>query len=51
VFEFDDLCSTIDYPIASTFTFESASELVHLPTSLEFKPLPDCLKYSFLGPN
>jgi len=33
-----------------TAASESASETVS-PLALELKPLPDCLKYAFLGPN
>ena len=46
-FEFDDLCSTIDCSL--TATYESAPEFVS-PPALELKPLPDSLKYAFLGP-
>jgi len=48
VFEFDDVYSTIDCLLtaASEFTSESVS-----PPSLELKPLPDSLKYAFLGPD
>ena len=43
VFEFGDLCSTVDCLIASTFSYEFDSPLV----SLEFMPLPNSLKCSF----
>ena len=43
-FEFDDSYSTADYLL--TAAFESVS-----PLGLELKPLPDSLKYAFLGPN
>ena len=43
-FEFDDLCSTVDCLLPA------ASETVSPPT-LELKPLPDSLKYAFIGPN
>jgi len=46
VFEFDDLCSTADclLTVVSESMHESASAL-----ALELKPLPDSLKYAFLG--
>jgi len=43
VFKFDDLYSVADYLIVY------ASESDSPPNSLELKPLPDSLKYSFLG--
>ena len=43
-FEFDDLYSTADCLL--TAASESA-----FPPTLELKPLPDSLKYAFLGPN
>jgi len=48
VFDFDDLCSTIDCLVTATSesSFESAS-----PLALELKPLPYSLKYTFLGPD
>jgi len=45
IFQFDDLCSDFACLIASAFEFESPH------TSLELKPLPDGLKYAFLGPD
>jgi len=45
VFEFNDLCSATNCLLASTFISESVSR----PASLELKPFPDSLKYSFLG--
>ena len=47
-FEFDDLYSIADCLL--TAASESASETVS-PPALELKPLPDSLKYAFLGPN
>jgi len=46
VFEFDDLCSTVDCLL--TVASESTSESVY-PPALELKPLPVFLKYAFLG--
>ena len=46
VFEFDDLCSVADCLL--TVMSESAPESISLRT-LEFRPLPNSLKYSFLG--
>jgi len=48
VFEFVDLCSTADCLLGtiSESTHESIS-----PPYLELKPLPDSLKYAFLGLN
>jgi len=43
-FEFDDLYFTVDCLL--TTTSESVS-----PPALELKPLPNSLKYAFLGPN
>ena len=48
VFEFDDVCSTANYLL--TAMSESAFESVS-PPALELKPLPDFLKYAFLGPD
>jgi len=45
-FEFDDLCSTADCLL--TAASESGPESVS-PPALELKPLPDSLKYAFLG--
>ena len=45
VFQFDDLCS------ASECAISSASEPDSPSISLDLKPLPDSLKYSFLGPD
>jgi len=47
MFEFDNLCSSIEYFIASASTFESLSLL----GSLKLKPLPDSLKHTFLVPD
>ena len=49
VFEFDDLCSAADYLLTS-FS-ESAPKSVSPHVSVELKPLPDSLKYSFLALN
>jgi len=48
VFEFDDLCSTRDYllNVASKSAAISIS-----PPSLELKPLPSSLNYTFLRPD
>ena len=46
VFELDNLCSAADCLL--TLVSESAPESVSTPT-LEFKPLPDSIKYLFLG--
>jgi len=46
VFEFHDLCSTADCLL--TIVSKSAAKSVS-PISLELKPLPDSLKYAFLG--
>jgi len=48
VFEFDDLCSMANYLLASIseFAYESVSS-----SALGLKPLPDSLKYAFLGPD
>ena len=48
VFEFDGLCSVADCLLIAMF--ESIAESV-FPIVLELKPLPDSLKYVFLGPN
>jgi len=48
VFEFDDLCSTADCLLTDVSI--SAAESVS-PIALELKPLPDSLKYAFLGPD
>ena len=45
IFKFDELCSDFACLIASA----SESESPH--TSLKLKPLPNSLKYEFLGPN
>ena len=45
VFQFDDLCSASECVISSTPEPDSPS------ASLDLKPLPDSLKYSFLGPD
>jgi len=45
VFQFDDLCSASECAISSTFEHNSPS------ASLDLNPLPDSLKYSFLGPD
>jgi len=47
VFEFDELCSVAD--CLFTNVSESAHKSISPPT-LELKPLPDSLKYAFLGP-
>jgi len=44
VFRFYNLCSTADCLL--TIVSESVS-----PVALELKPLPDSLKYAFLGPD
>ena len=46
VFEFDDLCSTANCLL--TAVYESAAESIS-PVAVELKPLPDSLKYAFLG--
>jgi len=46
VFEFDDLCSTTDYLLTAVSEFATKSVF---PVTLELKPLPDSLKYAFLG--
>ena len=48
VFEFDDLYSTANYLL--TVVSESTSKFVS-PPALELKPLPDSLKYAFIGPD
>ena len=48
MFEFDDLCSTADCLLTDVSI--SAAESVS-PIALELKPLPDSLKYTFLGPD
>ena len=48
VFEFDDLCSATDCPLASVS--EYAYEFVS-PPILKLKPLPDSFMYAFLGPS
>jgi len=48
LFEFDDLCSTADCLL--TAVSESTAESIS-PVTLELKPLPDSLKYAFLGPD
>jgi len=48
VFEFDDLCSTANCLL--TAISESMHESVS-PSALKLKPLPDSLKYAFLGPD
>jgi len=48
VLEFNDLCSTTDCLL--TDVSESMHESVSSP-SLKLKPLPDSLKYAFLGPD
>jgi len=47
VFKFDDLCSATNYLLAPIS--QSAHKSISLP-ALELKPLPDSLKYAFLGP-
>ena len=46
VFQFDDLCSTADCLL--TAMSESVTEFVS-PVALELKPLPNSLRYVFLG--
>jgi len=48
VFEFNDLCSDADCLL--TTVSESVPESISPPT-IELKPLPDSLKYAFLGPD
>ena len=48
VFEFDDLCSTADCLL--TVVSKSMHESV-FPPALKLKPVPDSLKYAFLGPD
>jgi len=48
VVEFNDLCSTADCLL--TAISESATESVS-PIALKLKPLPDSVKYVFLGPD
>ena len=48
VFKFDGLCSTVDclLTVVSEFASESISAV-----AMELKPLPDSLKYAFIGPD
>ena len=48
-FEFNDLCSGADCLLANAT--DSTTESISLPAALELKPLPDFLKYLFLGPD
>jgi len=48
VFELDDLCSAGDCLL--TIVSKSTPEFVS-PLALKLKPLPDSLKYAFLGPD
>ena len=47
VVEFDDLCSTTDYLLATAF--EYASKYISPPLALELKSLPNSFQCSFLG--
>ena len=46
LFEFDDLCSTADCLLTAM-----SKSVVVSPVALELKPLPNSLKYAFLGPD